>query len=91
MSMQECCLTGALSRDLVSQETVDSLIDSTSIDISNAKCSSCSCIKKFRVCSGLDGHCTDTNEIDLVINLTSETGENLTISTKALILPDTPM
>ena len=82
--------SGALSRDLVSQRTVNSLIDSMRIDSNNAKCSSCSCVKKFRVCSGLDGHCTDTNEIDLVINITSEMGENLTIRTKALILPDTP-
>ena len=54
----------------------------------NAKCRNC--VKKFRVCSGLDGYCTDTNEIELVIKLTSEAGENLTIRTKALILADTP-
>ena len=77
--------SGALSRDLISQGTVNRLLDSKSID----KCSSCSCINKFRVCSGLDGYCYDTNEIELLIKITSERGEKLTIRTKALILPKT--
>ena len=78
--------SGALSRDLVSQKTVNSIIDSLYRNSNNARCSSC--VKKFTVYSGLDGHCTNTNDIELVINLTSEIGEHLTIRTR--VLADTP-
>ena len=59
--------SGAITRDLVSLKTVNSILDSTCIDsMSASKCKTC--VKKFR---GFDGHCADSNEIKIVIKLTT--------------------
>ena len=82
--------SGALSRDMVSRQTVDRIVNSmyNKSVVTTHKCNNCK--NSFRICSDLDRHCINSNDIPLVIKLISENQEHFTINTKAIILEDTP-